>query len=86
MHRNGTAAHRPSLFERLLLKPWEYRHRRLFWGIRVLVGLVLLGLGVYVVPSGGWWALAFMAAAAADFVLGYRFYRETEHQQSARSA
>ena len=67
-----------SLFERLLLKPYEYRHRRLFWGIRVVSGILLIGLGIFVLSYGSWWALPFFAGAAGDFFLGYRIYQATE--------
>jgi uncharacterized membrane protein len=66
-----------SPFERLLLKPYEYRHRRLFWGIRVVSGILLLGLGAFVLSYGSWWALPFFAGAAGDFFLGYRIYQAT---------
>jgi hypothetical protein len=67
-----------TLFERVLLRSWEYRHRRLFWGVRLVVGVVLIGLGIFVLSYGSWWALAFWVAAAADFYLGYRIYQGTE--------
>jgi hypothetical protein len=45
-----------------------------------VLGVVLTGLGVFVLSYGSWWALAFWVAAAADFSLGYRIYPRTESQ------
>jgi len=65
---------------RRALRSWEHRHHRLFWRVRLVVGVVLLGLGIFVLSYGSWWALAFWVAAAADFYLGYRIYQRTESQ------
>ena len=64
-----------SLFGRILLKPWEFRHRRLFWGVRIIGGVLLLGLGLFVLSHGSWWAVPFLVGAAGNFVLGYRIYQ-----------
>jgi hypothetical protein len=69
-----------SLFEKILLRSFEYHHRRLFWGVRLVWGVVLLGLGMVALSSGSWWVLLFLVAAAADFYLGYRIYQRTESQ------
>jgi hypothetical protein len=66
-----------SLFERILLRPWEFHNRRLFWGVRIVVGILLIGFGLLALSSGTWWALAFFAASAADFYLGFRIYEAT---------
>jgi hypothetical protein len=63
-----------------LLRSWEYRRRRLFWGARFVWGLVLLGLGLFVLSYGSWWALGFWAGAAANFFVGYRIYQATQSQ------
>ena len=76
----GNSSHPRTLFERVLLRSWEYRHRRLFWGVRRVVGVVLIGLGIFVLSYGSWWALAFWAAATADFYLGYLIYQRTRSQ------
>ena len=69
-----------SLFQRLLLRSWEHRHPRLFWKVRVVTGLVLLGLGMFVLSYGSWWALPFLSLAAANFYVGYRHYQATQSQ------
>ena len=72
MHATNENAPRPrSLFEKLLPRSWEYRHRRLFWGVRLVSGVVLLGVGILVISYGNWWALPFLAGAAGTFFLGY---------------
>jgi len=73
-----------SLFEKLFVRSWEYRYRRLLWGFRVGSGLVLLGLGMFVLSYGSWWALWFLAGAAADFLFGYRIYQITQSQPPTR--
>lgn len=67
-----------SLFEKLLLRSYEYHHPRLFWAVRFVSGIVLLGLGIFVLSYGSWWALPFLAVAAADFFVGYRIYQATK--------
>ena len=64
-----------QMFERLFVTSYERRHRRLLWGFRIVWGLVLLGLAILALVYGSWLALLFTAAAAADFVFGYRIYR-----------
>ena len=82
MHAANENAPPPrTLFTRLLLRSSsEYRHRRLIWGVRFAGGLVLLGLGMFVLSYGSWWALPFFAGAAANFFLGYRIYQATQGQ------
>jgi hypothetical protein len=80
---NGSAPPPRSLFERVLLRSFEYHHRRLFWGVRLAWGVVLVGLAVFMLSSGRWWPLLellFLVAAAADFFLGYRIYQRTQRQ------
>jgi uncharacterized membrane protein len=81
MHATSESAPPPrSLFAKLFVRSWEYRHRRLFWKVRVVSGLVLLGLGMFVLSYGSWWALPFLALAAANFFVGYRLYQATQSQ------
>jgi hypothetical protein len=84
MHATNEMAPPPrSLFEKLFLRSYEYRHRRLFWGVRLVWGVVLLGLGILALSSGSWWpllSLLFLVAAAADFFFGYRIYQRTQSQ------
>jgi hypothetical protein len=64
-----------QMFTRLFVRSYEYRHRRLLWGFRIVWGLVLLGLATFALSYSIWWALWFLAGAAADFVFGYRIYQ-----------
>jgi hypothetical protein len=79
-YRSENAPPLRSLFEQLFVRSWEYHHRRLLWGFRIVWGLVLLGLGMFVLSYGSWWALWFLAGAAADFFFGYRIYQITQRQ------
>jgi len=72
-----------SLFTKLFLTSLECRYRRLLWGLRFILGLVLLGLGLFVLSYGSGWGLAFLAAAAANFFLGYRIYQATQSRSPA---
>ena len=82
MHATNENAPPPrSLFMKLFVRlSWEYRYRRLFWGVRRVSGLVLFGLGMFVLSYGSWWALPFLAGAAANFFGGYRIYQITQSQ------
>ena len=70
-----------SLFERLLLRSYEYQHRGLFWDVRFVLGIVLLGVGIFVLSYGSWWALPFLAVASVDFFVGYRLYQAAKPTQ-----
>ena len=72
-----------QMFEQLFVRPYEVRHRRLLWGFRIVFGFVLLGVAMFALSYGSWWALWFFAGAAADFVLGYRIYRIAQSQPPA---
>ena len=67
---------RPVL-ERILIRSWEYRHLRLWAGVRIGAGIVSVGLGVVTLTFGGnnWktygWTMAFLAAGAANLAFGY---------------
>ena len=56
---------------RLIISPWEYRHLRFWARVRITAGIALVGLGVITLSAGTngttyAWALAFLAAAAAN--------------------
>jgi hypothetical protein len=59
---------------------YEYRHRHLLWSVRFVASLVLFSIGMFVLAYGSWWALPFLAAAAARFFVGYRIYQATQNQ------
>ncbi|MGO9205906.1 MAG: hypothetical protein ACLQBX_06920 [Candidatus Limnocylindrales bacterium] len=69
-----------QMFEKLFVRPYEVRHRRLLWGFRIVWGLVLLGVAMVALSYGSWWAVWFLAGAAADFVFGYRIYQIAQRQ------
>ena len=69
-----------QMFTKLFVRSYEVRHRRLLWGFRIVWGLVLLGVAMFALPYGSWWALWFLAGAAADFVFGYRIYQIAQSQ------
>ena len=72
-----------QMFMRLFVRPYEVRYRRLLWGFRIVWGLVLLGVAMFALSYGSWWALWFFAGAAADFVFGYRIFRIAQSQPPA---
>ena len=49
-------------------------------GAFALSGASLLGVALFALSYGSWWALWFLAGAAADFVFGYRIYRIAQSQ------
>ncbi|MGA2265277.1 MAG: hypothetical protein ABSH10_02470 [Phycisphaerae bacterium] len=69
-----------QVFTKLFVRSYEVRHRRLLWGFRIVWGLVLLGVALFALSYGSWWALWFLAGAAADFVFGYRIYQIAQSQ------
>jgi len=75
MHADNESGHPRSLFMKLFLKSYEYHHRRLFWGVRIVVGLALLAVGIGLFVDGSWWGLLALVGSAAAFVLGYRIYQ-----------
>jgi uncharacterized membrane protein len=79
---NENASPPRSLFAKLLLRSYERRHPRLFWKVRAVSGLVLLGLGMFVLSYGSWWALPFLVLAAANFFVSYLHYQAAQRQSS----
>jgi hypothetical protein len=69
-----------QMFTRLFVRSYEVRHRRLLWGFRIVWGLVLLGIAMFALSYGSWWAMFFLAGATADFVFGYRIYQIAQSQ------
>jgi hypothetical protein len=62
---------------RLIISPIEYRHLRTFGRVRIVSGVVLIGLGTLTLTFGGHdrktygWASWFLAGAAANLSFGY---------------
>jgi hypothetical protein len=62
----------------LKLVPWfEYRHPRIFAGVRMGAGVWLLVLTaiLYGYHRGGWWRVLLIAAAAGHFYFAYLLHR-----------
>lgn len=71
MHAPADSAAPPrSVLMRLLLRSWDYRHPRVFAGVRFAVGIWLVFLGALLLSFGHWWA-AWPLAAALLFWVGY---------------
>jgi signal transduction histidine kinase len=66
-----------SVLERILIRPWEYRHLRFIAGVRISAGIVSVSLGVVTLALGGadaetyGWTMAFVAIGAANLAFGY---------------
>ena len=71
-----------QMFEKLFVRPYEVRHRRLLWGFRIVFGFVLIGIATLALSYGSWWTLWFLVGAAADFVFGYRIYQIAQRRAS----
>ncbi|MGA2006835.1 MAG: hypothetical protein ABSH27_04665 [Solirubrobacteraceae bacterium] len=55
----------------------EYRHPRLFAGVRMVGGVTLLIIATLLIgyDRGGWWRVLLIPAAAADFYVACLLYR-----------
>ena len=53
-----------SLLQKILIRSWEYRYPRLFWGLRCGGGVVLLALGLLLLSYSSWWGLLLLAGGA----------------------
>jgi hypothetical protein len=73
---------RPFLVK-LLVRSWEYRYRRLFWGLRCAGGVVMVGLSLLLFSYGSWWGLVPLAGAAAAFFGGHWIYQVTQSRPAA---
>jgi hypothetical protein len=73
----GWWASPPRSGVRRLISPWEYRHLRGWARVRMVSGIVLVGLGVVTLSFGGidWatygWTMVWLALAAAQFSFAY---------------
>jgi hypothetical protein len=72
-----SAPPRRSVLERILIRSWEYRHLRLWAGMRIGGGIALTVCGVLTLSFGGsdtktyGWAAWFLVAAALNVAFGY---------------
>ena len=72
MHaRTGNAAPPRSVLNRLLLRSWDYRHPRVWAGVRFAVGICLVFVGGLLLSDGYLWATLLLVAAAVLFWVGY---------------
>jgi hypothetical protein len=53
------------MFEKLFVKSYEVRHRRLLWGFRIVFGFVLLGVAILALSYGGWWTRWFLVGGGS---------------------
>jgi hypothetical protein len=61
---------RPGL--QLLIIPWEYRHLRVFGGMRIAGGIVAAGIGAFILSYGAYgWAAFFLILGVLDLAVGY---------------
>ena len=67
----GNAAPPRSVLNRLLLRSWDYRHPRVWAGVRFAVGIWLVFLGGLLLSDGYLWATLLLVAAAVLFWVGY---------------
>jgi hypothetical protein len=67
----GNAAPPRPVRNRFLLKSGDYRHPRLFAGVRFAVGICLVFVGGLLLSDGYLWAPLLLMAAALFFWVGY---------------
>jgi len=67
----GNAAPPRSVLIRLLLRSWDYRHPRVWAGVRFAVGIWLVFLGGLLLAGGHLWAAWLLVAASLVFWVGY---------------
>ena len=67
----GNAAPPRSVLNRLLLRSWDYRHPRVWAGVRYAVGIWLVFLSGLLLADGYLWAALLLVAAAVLFWVGY---------------
>jgi hypothetical protein len=77
MHAPNDPSPPRSALQRILIRSWEYRHLRLWGGLRVGGGIALTTCGVLTLAYGGsdpktyGWAALFLVLAALNFAFGY---------------
>ncbi len=55
-----------------LINPWEYRHLRVFGVMRIAGGIVLTGLGAFILSYSAYgWAALFLVLGAGNLAGGY---------------
>jgi signal transduction histidine kinase len=68
----GNADPSEPLIMRILVRPAAYRHRKVWGGVCVAVGLWLLFLGVILCAFAFWWGAAIIAVGALELWVAYR--------------
>lgn len=74
---NDALSSRP-LMQRLLVRPWAYRHPAVAVGVRVAAGTWNLALGTFLLVNGSWVGLVPLAGSAVLFWVAYTVARGTE--------
>jgi hypothetical protein len=67
----GSAAPPRSVLNRLVLRSWDYRHPRVWVGVRFAVGICLVFVGGLLLADGYLWATLLLVAAAVLLWAGY---------------
>jgi hypothetical protein len=75
----NAAPARPIL-TKLLVRDWEYGHRRVLLGVRLASGVVNLSLGLFMLRCGKRLGLVPLAGAVVLLWFGPRMYRLTKSQ------
>ena len=67
----GNAAPPRSVLNRLLLRSWDYRHPRVWAGVRFAVAIWLVFVGGLLLADGYLWATLLLLVAAVLLWVGY---------------
>ena len=67
----GNTAPSRSVLNRLLLRSWDYRHPRVWAGVRFAVGIWLVFVGGLLLSDGYLWATLLLLVAAVLLWAGY---------------
>jgi hypothetical protein len=78
------AVPRRSILEKLLVKKWEYSLPRVFLGLRLAIGVILVAVGILLLPHTCLGLLPLPFAALA-FVFGPYIYNKVTESRTAAS-
>jgi hypothetical protein len=77
----ASAHHTPpprSIFERFLIRRWEYRHPHGWLAFRMICGIWNLCLGILMLSYGYWLGLVPLAGSALIFWTAYRIWTKVQ--------